>query len=180
MSRKLDLSGRRFARWRVHEFAYRDSETGIPYWTCECTCGKFAFVHHLYGQWRGMIARCHNPSDRNYRWWGARGIKVCKRWHDFDLWLGDMEPTWSKGMTIERIDVNGHYEPHNVRWATQAEQATNTRRNIYLDSPWGRLTARQCALKLGINVAVFMQRVHRGWPPEKLFSSQRWTRWGPR
>lgn len=201
-----DLIGRQFSRWQVIRYHGKDGDDHLWECRCSCgktglvnhynlmrkqsrSCGCLQkeaasrakrthgkSQHHLYGQWRGMIARCHNPSDRNYRWWGARGIKVCKRWHDFNLWLEDMEPTWSKGMTIEREDVNGNYEPANVRWATQAEQATNTRRNIYLETPWGRLTARQTALRLGINPSVFMARYHRGWPLDRLLSPKRYRR----
>ncbi len=133
--------------------------------------------HRLYSIWQHMKARCYKPHHRDYRWYGARGIKVCKPWFRFDGFLADMEKAYSAGMTIERIDVNGNYEPANCRWATRAEQAQNTRRVIILDTPWGHITMRQAALKVGINPAVFRMRVKRNWPPEQLYSPERYSRW---
>ena len=84
--------------------------------------------HPMYKAWTGMRQRCNNPKNTAYANYGARGIKVCERWNNFATFLADVGER-PKGMTLDRKNPDGDYEPSNVRWATKAEQQRNQRIN---------------------------------------------------
>jgi hypothetical protein len=81
-----------------------------------------------YQAWRDMKYRCYNPNVKSYKYYGARGIKVCDQWRNsFTKFLEDVGERPGKGYSLDRIDNAGNYEPGNVRWETQENQMRNTR-----------------------------------------------------
>ena len=100
--------------------------------SCGCQSKKYnnphgLAQHRLYSIWKGMRTRCYNINNDYYLDYGARGIKVCERWLDIKNFIEDMYPDYKEGLTLDRVDVNGNYEPDNCRWTTQNVQAQNTR-----------------------------------------------------
>lgn len=109
--------------------------------SCGCEM-KGPITHGMYGTkfyttWNSIHNRCNNPSQESYKNYGGRGIIVCDRWSDFsnfyddlyDSYLDHVEKYGASDTTIDRVDVNGNYEPLNVKWSTHSEQALNRRNN---------------------------------------------------
>ena len=119
-----------------------------------------------YSTWAAMKNRCTNSRDYAYRNYGARGICVCDKWADsFIEFLADMGEKPS-GCSLDRIDVNGNYEPGNCRWATAREQGNNKRNNRILEYRGERLTMSQLSKRTGISRGVISDRIRLGWPIE--------------
>lgn len=83
-----------------------------------------------YGIWLAMRDRCNNPNNKYFKNYGARGIKVCKRWNDFSKFIEDLGYRPDKSFTLERINNDGNYARENCKWATRIEQMRNTRLSI--------------------------------------------------
>lgn len=151
-------------------------------YTKSCGCLKYTDngVQHkckerLYKIRQQMIQRCNNPKTPNFNNYGGRGIKVCKEWENdyfsFRNWA--LENGYDDSLSLDRIDVNGNYEPANCRWATRTEQANNTRTNMkitYLNethtvSEWSRIT--------GIKRSVINDRYKKGYALNVVFSKER-------
>ncbi len=88
--------------------------------------GGWSIHRRMYQCWQDMKQRCYNPNNHNFKNYGERGIKVCQEWHTFEQFFADMGPM-PDGLTLDRIDNAGNYEPSNCRWATKQQQRQNQR-----------------------------------------------------
>ena len=159
---RLDLVGQRYGRLRILEM-FSDPGKSRCAALCDCgvlkelsiqdfrqgktrSCGCLNIdnqraarlthglsQHPAYKRWKRMHARCYEPADKDYRYYGARGIGICRQWHvsnpkglsNFVAWLSSqgLKP----GLTVDRLNVNKGYSPKNCRLATASEQAVNRR-----------------------------------------------------
>lgn len=162
MSKLIDLTDQTFGRLTALEIKGRDC-SGAAMWKCQCTCGNTktisgsnlragrtkscgclqkerATTHGMtktseYPTWADMKRRCINPNHAAYKYYGGRGITVCKEWlHSFETFFKDMGERPS-GLTLERIDNDKGYYLENCIWATPTEQGRN--RGLYINNPSG-------------------------------------------
>lgn len=181
-------TGRKFNRWTVLEW-----RPGVQAkWLCQCDCGTVKEVqkqnvvygksqscgclqretehngHRTHGMsksntytiWAGMMSRCRDMDNPNY---GGRGIEVCERWHSFENFLADMGER-PEGLSLDRIDTNGNYEPANCRWVGARAQAQNTRRNVNVTHNGKTQCASEWARELGVSRQRIHQRLSRHEP----------------
>ena len=119
----------------------------------------------LYRIYQHMIRRCSDEKENGYENYGGRGISVCKTWReDFEQFYSwAMNNGYEDSLSIDRIDVNGDYEPSNCRWATSKEQANNQRSNRILNYNGKDYTMSELADKFQISYNVLDSRIYRGW-----------------
>lgn len=132
----------------------------------------FAHAERLGQMFDDMRKRCGDTKNRAWHNYGGRGIRVCAEWladrRAFYAWA--LEHGYAPGLTIERNDVNGHYEPANCRFIPRAEQGFNTRRNQFIEWNGERLTRTEWARRLGVSPGVLLHRQSRGWSVERMLT----------
>lgn len=147
--------------------------------SCRCLQRELQTSHGhagtlLYRSWVSMIQRCHNPKSREFRLYGGRGIQVCDEWRaTFGNFLRDVGERPSPFHSLDRFpDMNGNYEPGNVRWASATEQCRNTSRNVWVT--WNEQTycIAEWAERVGIKQGTLRHRLQRGWPVEKAMTER--------
>lgn len=189
-----DLTGKRFGKLTVLRMSHRDSRRQYHWiCQCECgniatvrgnsltrgntkSCGCLVYesknIKHgmkhtrLYRIWSNMKGRCCTSTNHAYDRYGGRGISVCQEWmSDFKTFYEwAMSSGYSENLSIDRIDVNGNYEPSNCRWATPKEQSDNKRSNILITIDGITLDLQQWCDKIGINRSTVLTRVRMcGW-----------------
>lgn len=126
-----------------------------------------------YRIWVGMKNRCNNPKTSDYRYYGGRGIRVCKRWDtSYAAFLEDMGERPSSEHTIERIKNDCGYSPSNCKWATRAEQGSNTSQVRRITYKGVTKSLSQWSRDLGIHIMTLHQRLARGWSVERAFTTK--------
>ena len=119
-----------------------------------------------YKAWRSMKGRCLNPKIKDYHNYGGRGIVICKRWMKFENFLEDMGEV-PKGLTLERMNNEGNYEPSNCKWATRKEQTRNTRQNRFIKFDGKSHILTDWAKIIGIERSTLAARIKKGWSIEE-------------
>lgn len=114
----------------------------------------------IYGIWSQIKSRCYRKTDKLYKFYGGRGIKMCKRWRDnFNDFYSDVGERPSRLLSLDRKDNNGNYKPSNVRWATRNQQAQNKRTNVNITYKGKRQCIAVWAREVGINETTLYRRI---------------------
>lgn len=123
--------------------------------------------------WRNMHDRCRNDKNTAYHNYGGRGIRVCERWSDFSAFFTDMGEPTSDDHSLDRINVNGNYEPGNCRWATVTEQQRNRRDTRFVTAFGETKSAADWAEDSRCKVSRdrIYYRLDRGWSPEAAIAT---------
>lgn len=127
-----------------------------------------------YTAWVEMRRRCRpiSAKRREFLRYGGRGIRVCERWQTFANFLSDMgQPP--VGMSLDRIDNDGNYDPGNCRWACPKTQSLNNRRAAYVELDGKRLRVREVEISLGLSQGALWHRIEDGWPLRKACTTPR-------
>lgn len=194
-----DLIGKRFGRLTVISVFKKNRK-----WChCKCDCGKEKDIrldcligdkchscgclnleaikthgyskHKLYNSFYRIIKRCTDKSNKDYKYYGARGIKICDEWRcDPKMFVEYcLENGWKEGLTIDRIDVNGNYEPTNCRWITKTEQQFNKTNTRYFEYKGQKKCLAEWAEIFDINKPTLYNRVYNlGWNIEKALETE--------
>lgn len=138
------------------------------------------FVHGMkgtptYNSWQAMIQRCTDPNRDNFKHYGGRGIKVCGRWlASFENFFADMGER-PDGMTLDREDTDGHYEPGNCHWIPKKQQAANRRFNHQVEFQGEKITLAELARRLGVQRTTLLKRLKLGWTHAEMIEGKRYV-----
>lgn len=130
--------------------------------------------YRIFNIFYGIKGRCYNPNNPAYKNYGGRGIRICDEWlqkngnglRNFYKWA--INNGYNKNLTIDRIDVNGNYEPSNCRWATPKEQSNNKRNNHIINYKGKKYTLSQLSNYLNIKITTLKWRLEHGWKENEL------------
>lgn len=122
-----------------------------------------------YRIWADMRRRCIDERNKNYPYYGGRGISVCDRWQDFSNFIADMGKS-QKGQSLDRIDNSGKYEPDNCKWSSLKEQARNRRSNRLINFNGKTMCVSEWAETIGIARDTLKRRLLLGWSVERALT----------
>lgn len=147
--------------------------------SCGCLKGQQSITHNMsktkeHKAWRHIKERCLNKSCHAYAKYGGRGIEICERWkHSFENFYKDMGPAPSPKHTVDRINVNGNYEPTNCRWATRTQQNRNRTNTAYATYRGQTKSLPEWAALLGVSSDRLRQAYNKGADMTKYFDNIR-------
>lgn len=189
------MIGNKFGKLTIIEECKKRSKNGHKCYKCLCECGSIKIVREdtlksgatrscgcsigvmhglsktrLYKILNGIKNRCYNNRADNYQYYGERGIKVCDEWlNDFQTFYDwALNNGYNENLTIDRMDVNGNYEPNNCRWVTQKQQANNKKNNVMLTYDGRTKTLSQWADELNVKYNTIATRYHRKWDTKDI------------
>lgn len=160
-----------------NETVCRDDSLKVGH-SLSCGCNKIGknskqFKHgkgntRLYRIWSLMRCRCYNKNNKLYKYYGERGISICDEWTDkengfINFYNWAMANGYTDELTIDRINVDGNYEPLNCRWVTMAVQCNNKRNNVIFDINGEKLNIAQISRRYNLNRTVIEGRLNRNW-----------------
>ena len=133
---------------------------------------KLVKNHPIYGVWTNMKSRCTNPNSTSFQYYGAKGVTYDTKWEKFNNFKKDMEPSYKKGLWLDRIDNSKGYYPENCRWVTPKDQE-NHRSNNHLFSYMGIAdTLQNWANYLKVNKSTLSMRIYvYGWDIKKTLET---------
>ena len=191
-----DLTGRRFGRLVALRRVESDSG-GRTVWECRCDCGTIKRIRaasltqgltkscgclrhgksktRLYHIWAHMIQRCEDPKSNRFHLYGGRGVSVCKEWREdfMNFYSWAVQNGYTDTLSIDRIDVNGNYEPGNCRWATAKKQSNNLSVNRKITFNKVTKTLSEWAAITGIDRRTIAARLDlQGWTVEQALTVQ--------
>lgn len=198
MSHLIDMTNERYGRLLVVSRA-ENSQQGQARWNCKCDCGNNSIVRGqdlrngkvvscgcykienqtkhgfydepLYRVWISMKSRCNSETHKYYSNYGGRKINVCQEWMDdylsFREWA--IKNGYEKGLTIDRIDVNGNYEPNNCRWITIKEQQYNKTTNVFIQINGITKTLTEWCKEYKVPITTARQRMKKGLNGIEIF-----------
>lgn len=125
-----------------------------------------------YKSWSKMKERCLNPNSRNWRFYGGRGISVCEKWMSFGAFLSDMGEKPTRYHSLERINVNGNYDPSNCKWATNKEQCRNKRNTVFVEYDGRRVSLLDLSDRFSVSYKNLWRRVVvRNWEIKRALTT---------
>lgn len=150
----------------------RDKDSGTK--SCGCLWTELQRKRHtkhglshtrLYHIWDAMKRRCNNPSHRNFKYYGGRGVTVCEEWMaDFVVFYNWANQNGYKDtLELDRIDVNGNYEPCNCRWITHKGQNRNRTNNKWITIDGETKCLQEWLDLYHVNLKCYFKRLNRGW-----------------
>lgn len=150
------------------------SRRGQRHCSVGCAARRWYTSLSEYTIWRSLKERCEDPRKIAYKWYGARGISVCKEWSEsFEAFYSSMGPRPSVKHSIDRINNDGNYEPGNCRWATTIEQSRNRSNTIRVTINGDTKTLPEWSEISGIRLGTLWFRLKHGWSPDQLLKPTR-------